>query len=224
MLALLLLLATALIRPEGWFLLPAALMFWVWRLRVSLTSRVAALAAVIAVCVALAAAVVPRLSGNLNAVGPVEMLRSGQTIWEFDGWRVPMPADAVLEDGTRTGRDAVVYALHHPLATASLMTARIGVHFVHARPYYSMSHNLLVVVWLMPVYLLAIAGLWATRSSALTRWICIAIAAQLVVVALTHADWDGRYLSHMMPLIYAFAACAAAPMAARVSGRTELVA
>ena len=30
----------------------------------------------------------------------------------------------------------------------------------------------------------------------------MAIGTQTLVVALTHAEWDGRYLAHVLPLIY----------------------
>jgi len=37
-------------------------------------------------------------------------------------------------------------------------------------------------------------------------WIVAAFATQALVVALTHADWDGRYLAHVMPIVYPLAA------------------
>ena len=132
------LLAAASIRPEGWFVIPAALIYWV--ARIDGTSRkVAVLGSGAVVCAMLFAAVAPRLGGNLSAVGPAEMLRRGQTIWEYDGWRVAMPDDPALS--SQSGNAAALeYGVRHPLATATLMAARLGVHAVHVRPYYSLSH------------------------------------------------------------------------------------
>jgi hypothetical protein len=221
MVASVMLLITALIRPEGWFLIPLALAFWVWRMVAPVRVRAAGVAGVIALCVVMAVLVVPRLGGNLKAVGPADMLRAGQTIWDFNGWRVPMPADPVFEDGNRTSGDAVVYAFRHPISTVALMLARLGVHFAHVRPYFSPAHNAAIVVWLVPVYALAAWALWKTRSRALTVWLAAAAGSQLFVVALTHADWDGRYLSHMMPLIYPLTAYAVAAAAGRLPLREE---
>jgi hypothetical protein len=215
------LLITALIRPEGWFLIPLALAFWVSRMGAPVRVRAAGVVGVIALSVVMAALVVPRLGGNLKAVGPADMLRAGQTIWDFNGWRVPMPVDPVFEDGDRTSGDAVVYAFRHPISTAALMLARLGVHFGHVRPYFSPAHNAAIVVWLVPVYALAAWALWKTRSRALTVWLAAAAGSQLFVVALTHADWDGRYLSHMMPLIYPLTAYAVAAAAGRLQLREE---
>lgn len=44
------------------------------------------------------------------------------------------------------------------------------------------------------------------RAHHLSHWILIVIATQTLVVMLTHADWDGRYLSHVLPIVYPFAA------------------
>jgi hypothetical protein len=214
-LAVAVMLLTALVRPEGWFLLPAAVVFWIAYATAGATRLIAA-AALVVLGGVLVFALVPRLSGNLTAVGPADMLRRGQTIWDFDGWRIEMPPDAVFNDGHASSADAIVYAWRHPLSTVTLMAARVAVHFAHVRPYFSAAHNGFVVVWLAPVYALAAWGFWMWRRHPLSRWCLAAIATQTVVVALTHADWDGRYLAHVLPLMYPFAGAALAVAIARV--------
>ena len=195
-----------LVRPEGWFVVPAAVLYWVLRADGATGQKAAALGVGLVACLGLYAVVAPRLGGNLQAVGPVEMLRSGQTIWEYDGWRVAMPDDAVWASQAGSGA-AVIYAVRHPISTVQLMAARLLVHAVHVRPYYSLVHNLVIAAWLLPLYALAIAGAWAQRGNPLSWWCGLVLATQSLVVALTHADWDGRYLAHVMPLVYPFAAC-----------------
>jgi hypothetical protein len=204
-LALLVMLLAALVRPEGWFLLPAAVVFWIASATAGATRLIAATALVVLGGV-LVFALVPRLSGNLAAVGPAEMLRRGQTIWDFDGWRIEMPPDAVFNDGHPAPADAIVYAWRHPASTVTLMAARVAVHFAHVRPYFSAAHNAFVVVWLAPVYVLAAWGFWRWRRHPLSPWCLAVIATQTAIVALTHADWDGRYLAHVLPLMYPFTA------------------
>ena len=204
-LAVVVMLLAALVRPEGWFLLPAAVVFWIASATAGATRLIAATALVVLGGV-LVFALLPRLSGNLAAVGPADMLRRGQTIWDFDGWRIEMPSDAVFNDGHASSADAIVYAWRHPPSTATLMAARVAVHFAHVRPYFSAAHNAFVVVWLAPVYVLAAAGFWMWRRHPLSQWCLAAIATQTVIVALTHADWDGRYLAHVLPLMYPFTA------------------
>lgn len=198
--------AAGLVRPEGWFVIPAAVLYWVARADGAAGRKVAALGAGVVACLGLYAVVAPRLGGNLRAVGPAAMLRSGETIWEYDRWRVAMPDDPVWSSHTGS-QAAVIYAFRHPISTARLMGARLLVHAVHVRPYYSRAHNLVIAAWLLPLYAAAIAGAWALRRQPLLWWCGLVLATQSLVVALTHADWDGRYLAHVMPLVYPFAAC-----------------
>jgi hypothetical protein len=215
-------LVASLIRPEGWFVLPAAAAFWIARANMAPARRWAIAALFLASAGVMVALVAPRLSGNLTAVGPASMLQQGQTIWEFNGWRVAMPGDPVWDDGVASAGDAVTYALRHPISTVTLMAARLGVHFAHVRPYFSAAHNAVIVAWLTPLYLLAGVTAWRMRRHALTQWCALVIATQTLVVALTHADWDGRYLSHMLPLMYPFAAAGGARLIARTLGREPL--
>ncbi len=197
----------ALVRPEGWFLIPAVAIFWVWRDISRPALRWVSLAGVAACGASLVLLVAPRLSGNLQAVGPGEMLRSGQTIWDYGGLRLQMPDEPVLDaPGGSAGR-AVAYAVKHPVSTLTLMAARLGVHVAHVRPFYSLRHNLLILLWLLPVYGLGVYGWSRLRQHPLVRWCLVVIATQALVVALTHADWDGRYLAHVLPLWYPLAAC-----------------
>ena len=212
--ATLVLVAAGLVRPEGWFVIPAAVLYWVVRAEGTGGRKLAALGVGLVACLGLYAVVAPRLGGNLQAVGPAEMLRSGQTIWEYDGWRVAMPDDPVWASQTGSGA-AVIYAVRHPISTVKLMGARLLVHGVHVRPYYSRTHNLMIAAWLLPLYAAAIVGAWPLRRNPLLWWCGLALATQSLVVALTHADWDGRYLAHVMPLVYPFAACGLAAVLQR---------
>lgn len=211
------LLAAASARPEAWFVIPAAAAWWVTRAAVTTTRKWAGIAAVGAGCLLLVSLIAPRLSGNTDAVGPGEMLARGQTIWEFDGWRLAMPAASLAPAEYGSAGRAVRYAMEHPAHTAALMVARAGVHFGHIRPYFSVAHNAAVVLWLLPLYLLAAYGWWRVRAHDLAHWVPIVIATQTLVVMLTHADWDGRYLSHVLPIAYPFAACGLMPVLHRMA-------
>lgn len=214
------LLLTATIRPEGWFVVPVAAIYWIVQAPVSVSRRATALAVLLVLCGVLAGVVGPRLGGNVEAVGPGEMLRRGQTIWDYEGWRLPMPSDAPRDAAAGSGLDAARYATKHPVSTIMLMGARVAVHFAHVRPFFSRAHNLLTVAWLLPVYLCAALGVVVCRRQSLTRWCAMVLGSQTLVVALTHADWDGRYLAHVIALIYPFAGVGLVEMIGRLRGRT----
>ena len=144
----------------------------------------------------------PGLAGSIGPVGPGEMLRQGQTIWNYEGWRL---SDA--------GRFAVRRGMGWTARRACLCGQSSDQHR-HADDRESRrapdpratvlldGSNLVIAVWLTPVYLLASYGGWVLRRHPLVRWCAAAIGTQTLVVSLTHAEWDGRYLSHVLPLIY----------------------
>lgn len=208
--------ATSLIRPEGWFVVPAAAVYWVFRGVRAPRARRAAVGSVLVACGLLVVIVAPRLQGNLEAVGPADMLRRGQTMWDSDVWRLSMPDDGEQESRWGAIGSAVGYAARHPAMTAALVGARLVVHAVHVRPFYSRLHNVAIVAWLAPVYACAVYGWWTRRTSPLLRWSVAVIATQAFVVAVTHADYDGRYLSHVLPILYPITAAGAVTIAGRL--------
>jgi len=192
-------LAAALVRPEGWFLLPAVIGYLIVMRPWSMPQQLASAGATAVVVSVLLWALSSNYHGNMQAVGPASMLQRGQTIWDYDGWRVAMPASEATHGDQAGG--AIGYALRHPVSTIELMVARVAVHFAHVRPFYSTPHNVVIVLWLVPLYAAALWALWRLGLTPLAVWIAAAIATQTAVVALTHAEWDGRYLAHVLPLI-----------------------
>jgi hypothetical protein len=191
------LIIAAFVRPEGWVLLPVAGCFVIVMRARTIRSSFGGVMTLCGAMAVVAALLAPSYQSNLRAVGPGNMLQRGQTIWEYDGWRVAMPPG----DVTDRAEGAFEYALRHPVVTAKLMVARVGVHFAHVRPFYSTPHNVVIVVWLVPVYTAAAYAIWRLRRQPLTLWVLAAITTQTLVVAVTHAEWDGRYLAHVLPLI-----------------------
>jgi 4-amino-4-deoxy-L-arabinose transferase-like glycosyltransferase len=93
-----------------------------------------------------------------------------------------------------------------------LVLLKIVAFFAHIKPYYSVRHNLLIMVVLYPAFFFALRGL-------LRKGIPIPVKAfagtvvllQTVMVALTVEDWDGRFLLSVLPLIFIFAAVGVFP-------------
>jgi len=214
------LIVAGLIRPEGWFVLPAAALYWIARAPAAPIRRWAASLALAAACVVVVLVMAPRLSGNISAVDPAALLSRGQTMWDYDGWRVTMPQPIPDDVGAGSADRAIRYAASYPLDTAALMAARVGVHLIHVRPFYSTQHNAAIVLWLVPVYSLALLAVWSRWTHPLTIWCALVFASQTLVVALTHADADGRYLAHVLPMIYPFVGAGASVVAHRHLGKT----
>jgi 4-amino-4-deoxy-L-arabinose transferase-like glycosyltransferase len=214
--ALLVVVAAALVRPNGWWLLPCALGYWALRAgrqrRLALALSLAALLAAV-----LAGASLP-VGRNLVAwTAPDVALWRGDVIWGYPAWRQPMPPGPEAE---RSWLPLVEYIARYPLDVLRLAGLRVGVELSHVRPYYSARHNVLIVALLVPVYVLAICGIWSTWRAPLTGLLLAVILGHLAIVGATYADYDGRFLLYVLPLIGIFAG---AGLAAWVKGaRTRL--
>jgi Dolichyl-phosphate-mannose-protein mannosyltransferase len=142
---------------------------------------------------------------------PVTILRYGIT--GISEWSVMMPSEPEPFAGEWT--DLIVYVVRHPVASLRLGATRIAIELIHVRPFFSSTHNALVLATLPVIYLLALAGLGLSRNRSLTRLILLTITGHLAVVAATYADWDGRFLLYVLPLICLLSSCALASLVAK---------
>ncbi len=120
--------------------------------------------------------------------------------------RLSMPDDARAAGSGWAG--AADYAVRHPIASIMVMAARVAAELAHVRPVYSNAHNVAALMVVLPLYATAILGARDTRRPDVAAWIGVIIVAHLATVAVTVADWDGRYLLYVLPLIGLFSGCA----------------
>ncbi len=98
------------------------------------------------------------------------------------------------------------YIQRHLGPTLALGARRVAVELAHVRPYYRARHNVLIVAVLLPLYTLALIGIAATWRHPLTHLLLALIAAHLLFVAVTLADYDGRFLLYILGPLAALAA------------------
>ncbi len=103
----------------------------------------------------------------------------------------------------------LTFAGHNPAYFFRLMTRKIGLFFMYARPYHSGSHAALIVLFIWPLYGLAVRG---ARNGAVWRparmFLVTVVVGQALIVGLTVEDWDGRFLIAILPAVFALAALA----------------
>jgi 4-amino-4-deoxy-L-arabinose transferase-like glycosyltransferase len=194
---------TALVRPSGWTLALAGPLYWVWN--ASRSPRVRALATPAIVAAFLVAAPhLPGIHSRAHREAPVGTLQHGDVISGYPAASLPMPPEPHMETGWA---GVLEYVLRHPAACIRLASARVGTELLHTRPFYSARHNLLVLACLLPLYGLAAAGLVTHRRHRFVQLTSLVIALHLLLIAGTYADWDGRWLDHLLPLFGFLAAC-----------------
>jgi hypothetical protein len=193
-LALLVLLPAATLRPTALLLLPVAAAFWGVR-GVVTRDWIGIALGVIGAVGAVLLVFSPRVQDTAAQL-PGTTLRSGRVIYQEPAFRMEMPRD-VTPRGAGWLSD-LRYVRRHPGPTLTLGARRIAVELAHVRPFYSVRHNVLIVAVLVPLYALALTGVAATWRHPLTHLLLGLIAAHLFFVAVTLADYDGRFLLHVL--------------------------
>ncbi|WP_207433917.1 glycosyltransferase family 39 protein [Sabulibacter ruber] len=78
---------------------------------------------------------------------------------------------------------------------------------IHAKPYYTLVHNVLIVGFLLPLYYFAWIGWRQFDLTKSQKWLLlIPFLLQLAITMLTIEDWDGRWLYPVLPPIFLLAA------------------
>ena len=187
-------------RPNGWALVPVAAIYCVLVRTQSWRWRAPTIAAIV---LAFVSATLLFSGNTLVGRQPDEMAQLGEVIWNYPGGRLHMPLEPTP---AHHGWGALMrYFVHHPIATAELGIWRVVVELGHARSFYAPLHNLLLLV-LVPFYALAGLGAWRTRNDVLTRLIVAIVAVHLLMIAISYADWDGRFLLYFWSLLAVVAA------------------
>lgn len=203
-LALLVVGALALVRPNGVIAGAAMVLLLVWRMLRS--GRTGTLVAVGAAGVVLGAVAFKPLAAMLTLERLETHLAEGTIIWGYDGFRLPVALPG-RSDAARGGPYAIAAALTaDPVGFLQLFSARIAVFFGHARPYWSPLHNAFTFSTLAVVYVLACVGAVRYRRHDAVVLAGALILLQAMVVGLTFADWDGRHLDAVLPMIFLIAA------------------
>lgn len=192
------LVALAGLRANGW--VPAAIGagYVVLHRVASMRARAAAIAAIVVVVAGLTAAL-PARTGASQTLLPGTLLREGQVIWDYQPSFLSVPRDPSVTDDNWPG--FVEYTARHPLAAARVFAARVWVEARQTRPYYSTSHNAVTLAFVVVLYGGALAGFVTGRDQRLIRLIGLIVLAHLAMIAVTSADYDGRYGRHVFGLL-----------------------
>jgi hypothetical protein len=193
-LALLVLLPASTLRPTALLLPPVAAAFWGVRGALA-RDWIGVALGVIGIIGTVLLVFSPSIHDTAGKI-PGSTLRSGRVVYEGSAFRVEMPAD-VTSGGAGWLAD-LGYVGRHPGATLALGARRVAVELAHVRPYYRIGHNGLIVAVLLPLYTLAAIGIATTWRHPLTHLLLAVIAANMLLVAVALADYDGRFLVHVL--------------------------
>jgi 4-amino-4-deoxy-L-arabinose transferase-like glycosyltransferase len=188
------------LRPNGWIILPAAILYWIF-LASNLSSQRKAAFALSSILLFIP--FIPGWRTSVEAEDPAKMFREGVVIWGYETANIDMPWEG---SGETSLPDSPTLLLQHPLASLRLALARVWTELLHARPFYSSLRNIINILYLTLVYVFAAAAIIYKRREPFIWLIVLLVSSQMAIVALTFADWDGRFLLYVLPLIQLLAA------------------
>ena len=217
-----LLVLAALARPNGFLVASAAgvaALAAAWR-GAGAGQRVALAAGT----VALAAAAWPVLNTLADTYHLIETYTDRTVIAGYQGWLIQPAAPLVLPPAPAPQLARVAaFAAAQPVFFGQLMGAKVLAFVAYVKPFWSVGHVALgaLVVW--PAWLLAVRGLRRRAVPVGARWFAGALlAGQAGLVALTIEDWDARFLTPLLPVLFGLAALALHSRNARQSVGPEI--
>jgi hypothetical protein len=132
----------------------------------------------------------------------------GEIICGYNGWTIPIETPASVS--TSDGSIIKIFNLfiEQPLKSMQLGCCRFITLWTDIRGYYSSLHNIFISLLLFPAYLFACVGVGYYRKTHPGLFLFTAIYTGLnsVLIMITYADWDGRFLAPLLPVIFIWSA------------------
>jgi|TARA_Y100000310_G_C20652998_1_gene800499 4-amino-4-deoxy-L-arabinose transferase-like glycosyltransferase len=98
------------------------------------------------------------------------------------------------------------YCLKHPYDSINLFLHRIFYATVYSRPDYSTMHNLIINSGIPLIYLFAFIGIIKKKREPVTRLILFIVVVQLLIISVTVVLYDIRFWVYVFPLITMYSA------------------
>jgi 4-amino-4-deoxy-L-arabinose transferase-like glycosyltransferase len=183
------------IRPNGWALPLIAVTYWILRQTKNRMAKLILLATVF-ISFGYGLSRVQFFVSGIENESPLRALTNNVIVWGYPHSFGEAP-DSESVDWTKLGLRVV----RNPVSTMRLAGLRVAVEFAHVRPFYSKVHNIALVLFLPAIYISAIYGFCQLRNEPLVLLMVSIIFYHTLVIAAFFADWDGRFLLYIFPLI-----------------------
>lgn len=138
----------------------------------------------------------------------VETYLRGELMFATPVWAIHPSSPLVLPPAGLGQMSRVLhFAAHNPGFLARLMAGKLLVFFSSVKPYYSLAHRLISILVLWPLYYLAVRGARQARVWLPARAFLAGVPLlQAGVVMLTVDDYDVRFLAPVLPFVFVLAA------------------
>jgi hypothetical protein len=198
----LLLLFTFFIRPTGFALVIGLLCYSMFSVRREYLKWVIPLG-FIGVMAALAL-----LVGMLESFTLIESYAKAEIIYPNITLGMEAPSDLYIPKNDHSTLVRVfLFAIYNPVYFLKIFFLKLFLFLGNVKPYFSTFHNAVIVLILYPLYFFAGRGfLKFPRHRKENYFIAGFAIAQVLTVALTSENWDGRFLVPVLPFVFLLAA------------------
>lgn len=133
----------------------------------------------------------------------------GTILWNYDEWHMQMPATAIPMDDSFSG--LIEYVWTHPVESSSLVMARGLALLFPMRSYYSLPHNLILMIYLLFTYGIIIFRWKALLINPFATILWIGLGVNTCLSLATFIVSDGRWTAYNMVFISFLAGVACLP-------------
>lgn len=144
---------------------------------------------------------------------------NGEIIWSYPDLRVRVPSVFIEQNSLLS---ASISILSHPVTFFKLFLSKVIVEAIRVRPFLPFNYNIFLAALIWPLYPMAIYGFSRLKLIPPVKIIVLLFITNLIFTGLTYADWDGRFLSASLPLLYILAGVGLKSILDGIGYRTDL--
>lgn len=134
----------------------------------------------------------------------IDSFNKGEVICGYSGWTIPIENTIKKDDSTGSIIKIIQLMGSNPTACIQLAIFRFIALWADVRMYYSNVHNIYIGCVLLPAYVFAGIGFFQNRKIYRDLFLITLIYTGLnsLLIMITYADWDGRFLAPLLPIIF----------------------
>ena len=133
----------------------------------------------------------------------LESFNKGEIICGYA--HVPIQNTYITNDSSSGSITKILHLItQHPIKSIQLYISRLVALWCDDREYYSLAHNLFIRCYLLFAYSMAVIGCVQYRKVYTKLFWATVLYCGLnsILVMITYADWDGRFLAPLLPMIF----------------------
>ena len=190
---------TVFVRPTGIALIVGVLVYGFAHLYHRLNKKVWVATIFIGVAVALLI-----INSAMKDYGFLDSYGKAELIYPNISLGLLPPDDLIMPAGDNSPLVSLITFIYsNPVYFIKITMIKLLLFLGNVKPYFSITHNVLIVAFLFPLYFFAIKGFQHFTSNRQEHYfIAGLVIMQCAIVSLTSENWDGRFLISILPFVF----------------------